>query len=198
MYTIFVNDKPIILASEPKTDLGLEIYSFNEIRVEEVVHKLRYSKTKGVCLYQKEVNTLFTIFKQEFEVVNAAGGLVVKNEREILCIFRNKRWDLPKGKTEEGESSEQSALREVEEECGINKLHIVKPLQTTYHIFREHNRDKLKITNWFLMHTTDTSLPKPQREEGITLAQYIPIQTIPDLYPTMYANISLLIQNFLN
>ncbi len=198
MYTIFVNDKPIVLSNKPETGLELEVYRLNEIRFEEILHKLRHSNSNGVCLYHSDLEYLFTEFKKSFEVVFAAGGLVIKNQREILCIFRNRRWDLPKGKMEEGESTEETALREVEEECGIGKLSIIKPLQTTYHIFYENSKNKLKITQWFLMNTEDHSQPKPQREEGITLAQYIPIQTIADLYDNMYANVSALIKKFLN
>ncbi len=198
MYTIFVNDKPIILTNKPKTDLGYEVYMYREIRFEEVLHKLRHSKVKGICLYYNDLEYLFSAFKNYFTVVDAAGGLVLKNQREILCIFRNNRWDLPKGKMEPGETAEESALREVSEECGIHQLSIIKPLEITYHFFYENNLNKLKITRWFLMETADHSKPKPQREEGITEAKFIPIQSISELYSNMYANIKNLIINFLN
>ncbi len=54
------------------------------------------------------------------EPVRAAGGIVVEDDR-VLLIHRPKYddWSFPKGKLEHGESWEQAALREVEEETGV-------------------------------------------------------------------------------
>jgi 8-oxo-dGTP diphosphatase len=57
-------------------------------------------------------------------VVRAAGGVVVRNGpggREILVVHRPKYgdWTFPKGKAEAGESDEDCARREVEEETGL-------------------------------------------------------------------------------
>jgi 8-oxo-dGTP diphosphatase len=53
-------------------------------------------------------------------VIRAAGGIVVEDGR-VLLVHRPKYddWSLPKGKLEEGESWEEAALREVEEETGV-------------------------------------------------------------------------------
>lgn len=198
MYTVFVNDKPIFLSNEPISGFGHEVYHAEEIRFEEVLHKLRHTSTAGICIYHQDLEKLWNAFKKYFKVIQAAGGLVIKNDRALLCIFRNKQWDLPKGKMEQGENPKETALREVEEECGVKELKIKKKLQITYHIFHEGNSNRLKITHWFLMTTTDSTIPTPQKEEGITLAQYISLQNIPDLYTNMYANISELIHNYLN
>jgi 8-oxo-dGTP pyrophosphatase MutT (NUDIX family) len=59
------------------------------------------------------------------EVVRAAGGVVSRRngrgELEVLVIHRKARgdWSFPKGKVEPGESEEECALREVEEETGL-------------------------------------------------------------------------------
>ena len=56
--------------------------------------------------------------------IRAAGGLLIRSGKEfdateMLLIFRNSVWDLPKGKLEEGESVPECAVREVSEEIGL-------------------------------------------------------------------------------
>ena len=63
-------------------------------------------------------------FKKFFKVVHAGGGLVTNPKNEVLFIFRSNVWDLPKGRHEEGESIEETAVREVEEECGGRRFKI--------------------------------------------------------------------------
>lgn len=58
------------------------------------------------------------------KLVRAAGGLVVRERRgaaEVAVVHRPRYddWSLPKGKLDRGESFEQAALREVEEETGL-------------------------------------------------------------------------------
>jgi ADP-ribose pyrophosphatase YjhB (NUDIX family) len=59
-------------------------------------------------------------FRDLPELIRAAGGIVVENGR-VLLVHRPRYddWSLPKGKLEAGESWEQAALREVEEETGV-------------------------------------------------------------------------------
>ena len=71
-------------------------------------------------------------FSDNYKVIEAAGGLVFNQKNEILMIFRNGKWDLPKGKLEAGESVESCAVREVEEECGVSDLKIIKKLKDTF------------------------------------------------------------------
>src|ERR671932_523429 len=54
--------------------------------------------------------------------VHAAGGLVVRDDGRIAVIHRPRYddWSLPKGKLDPGESFEEAALREVEEETGMS------------------------------------------------------------------------------
>ena len=138
-------------------------------------------------------------YKADLVIVNAEnssdGKGCTEKEGKVLFIFRRGHWDLPKGKWEVGESFDQTAVREVEEECGIPNLKIEEPLEKTYHIFYENNRNKLKITHWFLMGTTSNDVPVPQKEEGITKAVYEPIDGIFLLLDKMYANISDLLKN---
>lgn len=197
MYKVFVNDKPIILSNQIMTDLDYEFCLFNDIRFEEVLHKLRYTQTKGFYIYNSDLSVLWEEFKALFEVVKAAGGLVFKN-RSLLLIYRNEHWDLPKGKSELGETFEETALREVEEECGVKNLVIEKPIQATFHVFYENNTNKLKKTHWFIMSSTHDEKLIPQKIEGISKAEFVPLDDIPYLYNRMYANISELLTKYLN
>lgn len=106
-------------------------------------------------------------FTRLFKIIIAAGGLVENKRGEYLFIFRNKKWDLPKGKMDKGESSRETAVREVQEECGIGKLKITGKIPCTYHIYILNGKMALKKTYWFNMTTPAGKKLIPQKEEGI-------------------------------
>jgi ADP-ribose pyrophosphatase YjhB (NUDIX family) len=103
--------------------------------------------------------------KRKFKVVKAAGGLVKKKDR-FLMIYRQKKWDLPKGKKETGERSRQTAVREVEEECNV-KVRLGKKICTTWHTYTMNKHAMLKKTRWYSMEIVDDSRMKPAVEEDI-------------------------------
>ncbi|HZY79417.1 MAG TPA: NUDIX domain-containing protein [Cyclobacteriaceae bacterium] len=103
--------------------------------------------------------------KKRFRVVKAAGGLVRKKDR-FLLIYRQKKWDLPKGKKESGERSRQTAMREVEEECNV-KVKLGKKISTTWHTYTMNKHAMLKKTRWYSMELVDDSRMKPAVEEDI-------------------------------
>jgi 8-oxo-dGTP pyrophosphatase MutT (NUDIX family) len=125
--------------------------------------------------------------------VIAAGGKVHNNKNEILFIFRNGKWDLPKGKAEAKETINQTALREVEEETGISGLSIIKPLDITYHVFKRMDQFYIKITYWFKMHSEYEGVLIPQEKEGITEVKWISESKLTKVLNNSYANIKLLI-----
>ncbi len=126
-------------------------------------------------------NTLLQIPDSEWEqfcsaykIVEAAGGLVQNSKGEYLMIFRNGKWDLPKGKHEKGETMEQTAVREVEEECSIDQLTLQNLLIVTHHTYTLQGVDTLKPTYWYTMtYGGNLSVFQPQIEEGIELAKFI-------------------------
>ncbi len=103
--------------------------------------------------------------KKKYKIVKAAGGLVRKKDR-FLLIYRQKKWDLPKGKKESGERSRQTAVREVEEECNV-KVKLGKKISTTWHTYTMNKRAMLKKTKWYSMDLVDDSRMKPSLEEDI-------------------------------
>jgi len=194
MYKVFVNDKPIILTSFLQKESSFPSYNFKDTVIEEVIYKLQNEKIKGINLYTTDLTKDWVFFLENFKVISAAGGLVLNPKKEILFIYRNDKWDLPKGKIEKGESIQETAIREVEEECGISHLKIDKFLLTTYHLFYQ-NENKIKETHWFLMNTTFSGKLTPQLEEGITETCFKPKSEVAQLLKNSYANIQLVCES---
>ena len=123
-------------------------------------------------------------------MIEAAGGLVFNKDGDILMIFRNGKWDLPKGKLEEGENKKQCAIREVEEECGIVGLDIIEKLLETYHTYNLSGKRILKRTYWYKMKTDSDGELVPQIEEGITKVSWVEKDQIAEKMRNSYGNIS--------
>lgn len=110
----------------------------------------------------------------------AAGGYVLRdqnNQREVLLIFRRGKWDLPKGKQDANESNEETALREVQEELGIQNVQLAASLGTTFHGY-PHYKGKffdLKTTYWYAMTTSDEYFT-PQTEEDIEAVDWFTLE----------------------
>ena len=113
------------------------------------------------------------VFSAGYTLIEAAGGLVYNTKKQCLMIFRNGFWDLPKGKLESGESTEECALREVEEECGVSNLEILSELESTYHTYEINGKAVLKRTYWFNMYTNYKGALVPQVREGITKVEWV-------------------------
>lgn len=138
---------------------------------------------------EEDSDRLFAQFGSQFVPVEAGGGLVVSPRGEVLMIYRNGRWDLPKGKLEPGEEIAECAVREVEEECGISNLKLGKLLTRTYHLYELNGRWILKRTTWYAMkHDGDGELV-PQVEEGITDIRWIAPDNLCSYVDNTYATI---------
>ncbi|MFL3660811.1 MAG: NUDIX hydrolase [Polaribacter sp.] len=196
MYVVFVNDKPIIVTSSQKKENNYPVYILKNSVVEEIIHKFKNKDIKGVNLYTPDLESGWKDFLKSFHTVSAAGGLVLNPNKEILFIFRSEKWDLPKGRIESGESIEEAAIREVEEECGIFNLKLVKPLITTYHTYFQDGL-KLKETFWFLMTSDSEETLVPQLEEGITIAVFKNQTAITNALQNSYKNIELVYDTYL-
>ncbi|WP_452221512.1 NUDIX hydrolase [Lacinutrix salivirga] len=193
MYHVFVNDKPIILTTLVEKETDFKNFLLKGVDIETVIKTLSKKKYKSVRLIHHNEKSLLKNFLKLLPNVIAGGGKVYNDNSEILFIYRNDKWDLPKGKTEKHESIETTALREVEEETGVAKLKIVKPLPTTYHIFKRNGRLKIKITYWFEMKTTFKGKLYPQENEGITKVAWLNPAQIEEAMSNSYANIRILV-----
>ena len=193
MLQIFYKEKPIII-SDKKSDLKNSLIIDPEL-VEnlDLLKLLTKKKINSIGVFSNEFELIINIFKKKFPEVIAAGGKVINNKSEILFIYRNKKWDLPKGKVEKNEIISETALREVKEATGIKNLSIIKPLEITYHIFKRGGKYYLKTTYWFEMKSDFNGKFKPQNKEGITRVEWIGSENLSFILPKSYANIRLLI-----
>ena len=192
MYKVFVNDCPIILTDNNNISTRFKIFNFQDIQVLEIVRQILQHKVDGVYLLCDNLEQCWQNFQSKFKIQEAAGGKVLNLKNEVLFIYRFDKWDLPKGKLEKGESIEECAIREVEEECGITQLKITNQLQTTYHIFERKGTIILKITYWFLMDTTFAGSLTPQIEEGIEQVCFKGVEESIEALNNTYENIQLL------
>lgn len=107
------------------------------------------------------------------KLIKAAGGIVANEENRYLFIFRNGRWDLPKGKLDLGEKARNAAVREVEEECGIHIDKLGNKICNTYHVYEMNKELILKKTSWYWMMAVNQHTLIPQLEEGITDVRWL-------------------------
>lgn len=193
MYHVFVNDKPIILTTTVEKETDFKNFLLKGVDIELVIKTLAKKKYKSVRLIHHNEKSLLKTFLKLLPNVIAGGGKVYNPNNDVLFIFRNNKWDLPKGKTEKNEDIETTAIREVEEETGVTKLKIVKPLPVTYHIFKRNGKLKIKITYWFEMKTTFNGNLYPQENEGITKVAWLNPEQIKEAMTNSYANIKILV-----
>lgn len=193
MYTIYVGDKPIILTTEIQKETDFKTFLLNSVNIGKVIKTLNKTELKAVHLVHKNPDKLLKKFLKLLPNVVAGGGKAYNTKNEILFIYRNDKWDLPKGKAERKESIEETAIREVEEETGVKGLHITKPLPTTYHIFKRNGKHKIKITYWFEMKTDFDGKLFPQENEGITKVEWLDAKASQKALENSYANIKILV-----
>lgn len=199
MYKVFINEKKLILSSEPQNSPKILNYD-GAHSFDFAIDLLENTPSQGLNIYHSDIDRLWTDFKQFFKNIEAAGGIVLNPENKILFIHRLGKWDLPKGKIEVGESRELAAVREVEEECGIFDLELKDFINSTYHVYTERDGKKiLKTTYWFEMLYSGNETPIPQIEEGINEVGWKTEQEIEDIIlPSTFQNIKLILDNFKN
>ena len=193
MYKVFVNDKPIILTNVEEPETYFKNLNLKHVKLSKVIRKLVNTDLHEVRFIHKDENKLLKQFLKKLPNVIAGGGKVYNDKGEVLFIYRNDKWDLPKGKIEGVETIEETALREVMEETGVAGLEITKPLETTYHIFKRNGGYKIKITYWFEMKTSFSGNLYAQELEGITKVAWLNPDEIKEALKNSYANIKLLV-----
>lgn len=194
MYKVFVNEKKLLISKYPadiEKNLRFEGFATLEIAID----LLQNTSCPELNVYGENVEEMWEDFTHMFRVIEAAGGIVQNKEGKTLFIRRLGKWDLPKGKIEKGESLEQAATREVQEETALSNLVIQEFVNSTFHIYTERNGEKiLKITYWFKMDYLGTGHPVPQLEEGITEVSWKEEKEIlQDVFPKTFQNIKLIL-----
>ena len=171
---LYFADKTLIFTDKasPAHFFAVDLPQGGRISRTKILNFLETHNEVAVCTPDPE--RAFSLFRQEFVDVEAAGGVVVNDRGEYLMIHRNGRWDLPKGHVEPGESTAECAVREVAEETGAADAQVVRFLCRTLHAYYMHGRWELKATHWFEMRVSSSRALKPQREEGIDVAAWCP------------------------
>lgn len=191
---IYYNERVVILSSKITKSFEKNDGLFYKYQKKEELTELlecfeNLSEIKTLYILHDNVDQLFEMIKSCFTIVEAAGGVIRRNDGKILTIFRRGKWDLPKGKVEKGEFYKQTALREVKEECGLNQIDIKNKLTETYHVYREHGTRILKRTIWYEMQLTSDQQPVIQVEEGIADFKWIDYKGLNEIMKNTYESL---------
>lgn len=130
------------------------------------------------------------------ERIIAAGGIVMNEERKILFQYRKGKWDLPKGKLDEGETIEECAIREVEEETGLKDIELGELVGITHHSYVEDEREIDKPTYWFAMKVFGEQKLVPQIEEGIHDLRWVAENELSNYLSDTYVNIVEIVEKY--
>ena len=199
MYTIYINNRPLYLVESlddieritPQTEI-VEYEDNMQDMLAEYIQLLESEKSIGtldaIVLSCPNIELLQRDIWAQFKHIEAAGGIVKNQENKILAIYRRGSWDMAKGKIDPGETPPVAAVREVQEETGLQQIKLGKLIGKTYHTYR-NRKEKLvlKTTWWYAMETTETNLT-PQTEEDIDEATWLTIDEFINKTP-IYPNI---------
>ena len=177
MYTLYFADKVTVFATEKQNDASETLYLTQGQRLTRERLLTQLAHCDKITVVSSECEEVFADFCSQFFWVEAAGGVVENSAGQWLLIYRNGRWDLPKGHLESGESLPQCAAREVSEECGLNlsdlKVGDFICMTLHFYFFNRTDRWDMKRTAWYKMSCETASEPVPQSEEGITRVEWM-------------------------
>ncbi len=188
--TIFFTDKYITFSQSAHSGYDLVINPCRECQGElsraKVVHF--FEKYNSILYLCTDKQCAYDSFCNQFRCVDAAGGLVKNSDGQSLMILRNGRWDLPKGHLEKGESIEECAVREVEEETGIRGITLGEKIASTQHTYMIGEEWILKTTHWYSM-SCQVQPTTGQSEEGIEEARWCSDEQVSENLKSTYPTI---------
>ncbi len=201
---IYFGDKPVILCNEIDKELNEILHHPDAVFVDEIspraiksmLHEIKKEEFHAGVLWHEDLDKLKKIFFKHFTVIEAAGGIVQNDKKELLFIYRLDKWDLPKGKMEKKEKPEDCALREVTEETGVKGLRLKKKIGETYHVYDEYGKHFLKISYWFYMTCPSKQKLIPQTEEHITEIKWVKTIDIREPIKNTYPSIKNILSTF--
>jgi 8-oxo-dGTP pyrophosphatase MutT (NUDIX family) len=197
MLKIYVQNKPLFLISEINNEVEEYMHRDDTIfmdnlgssSVTTMLRKLESENYYAGVILHTDLDELLATLKSYLTLIIAAGGLVHTKNNELLLIFRKGKWDLPKGKLDDGENLEECAVREIGEETGATKLSIESPLHVTYHTYYERWAHILKESHWFLISAHEKSILKPQLQEDISECKWVSIDDLENYMDNTHASI---------
>ena len=193
---IFVDESPIYITDELSAELKkkstqnnvLLISDENLIKIDTILNALKTDK-KEVIILVEDIEKAKVDFFKNFTCIEAAGGIVQNENKDLLFIFRRGKWDLPKGKLEENETVEICAAREIEEETGVKNLILKHKIGETYYIYEENKTMILKTSHWFYFISNEEQHTIAQTEEDISEVKWIHTRNIKEPMANTYQNI---------
>lgn len=215
MLRIYVGDTEVIIAGKKdegkiirqfrKSNVPLQVFRMKKDEdLKPVIELAEHSLLPQVFLISgKGTKSRVKKFLSYYQVVEASGGVVRNAKGEVLMMFRRGKWDLPKGKIDEGETVKQAARREVMEETGISKLKIGKRIRfhdgnqnCTYHTYWLGGIRIIKKTYWFRMRSSDKHNLIPQQDEGITEVGWYPKKQIRGKLMNSYRSVRWVLEEY--
>ncbi len=184
---IYINNKPLYLCDELNDPLNLLIHNPDNVFIDELdshavktmLREMQQPKIETGIFLHNDIEKLKKAFFKKFEIIQAGGGLVQNEHKEILMIFRRGFWDLPKGKLDEGETLEECAVREVKEETGLKTIQLKKLLTVTYHSYNLGTHHILKESHWYNMRGNSAEQLVAQTEEDIHEIKWVKKEDLP-------------------
>jgi 8-oxo-dGTP pyrophosphatase MutT (NUDIX family) len=203
---IYFDNKPLFLCDTPDPliepflhhDDAIFIDELNSHTVKTMIRQMQQEKVHAGVFLHHNFAELKQHFFKKFTVIQAAGGLINNEKGETLLIFRRGKWDLPKGKLDEGETLEECAVREVQEETGIQQVTLTTPLLITYHTYHDGTQFVLKESHWYHMQTSSTEVLVPQTEEDIHAIKWVPKNELPEYMNNSFPSIVDVLQTWLS
>lgn len=196
MQKIYFSTTPLIItSSQLPISKGEVIKNGNKETIQTALKQFDKGDQQLVLIAADEEQALNNI-KRDFTVIQAAGGLAYTLSQDVLLIFRRGKWDLPKGKLDEGESLETCAIREIEEETGLKNAVLEGLIQKTYHTYQENGEDILKETFWYYMKAEKQEL-HPQTDEDIEECRWVSKETISSYFSNMQPSVTDVLKTFL-
>jgi 8-oxo-dGTP pyrophosphatase MutT (NUDIX family) len=197
---IFYGESSVILTNDKTEDendlksLFFKRYDRNDYF--NAVKRLKDGQFEHVIISTDKTDSIIDDIKSQYQVIEAAGGIITNKNNETLMIFRREKWDLPKGKIESGETIQTAAEREIEEETGVCNLKLLKNLKRTYHVYEEKGEEIFKITHWFHFSIEDNPILTPQVEEDITEIKWFSKEELSIPLSNTYESIKNLMSEF--
>ena len=203
---IYFNEKTVYLCDDLDTELkeilhhpdAIFMDEFSAPAIKSLLHEIDKPEFHAGVLLHTDLKELKKAFFKYFTEIETAGGIVQNEDNELLFIYRLDKWDLPKGKVEEGEDLESCAIREVEEETGVTNLTIKTKIGNTYHTYNAFGKHFIKTTHWYHIGCSYKQNLVPQTEENISDLKWITKNAIPELMKNTYPSIKDILNIFFN
>lgn len=203
-YTVFFGSKPYHITNT----LTAELYKLANTAgtlianqpdpnmVTQTIKDMALEGTRAVILLTDEFEYYWKLFQNHFTSITAGGGIVFNEKGELLFIYRRGKWDLPKGKLDDGESIEECAVREVMEETGLKQVAIKSFAGNTYHTYHEKGKFILKTSVWYIMEANGNQQLTPQTEEDIEEMAWLPASQWEEVFSNTFPAIKLILEPF--